>query len=123
MNKQEYLDFCRDMPGTALDQPFNEDFDTWIARHADTGKWFAAVLRHEGRDLVNLKCDPVESEFLQSVYGGVTPGYHMNKIHWNSIKPDGKVSDELMKEMADKSYNLILKSFSKKKQQEILGEQ
>ena len=46
----------------------------------------------------------------------------MNKVHWNSIKPDGCVPNEVMKDLLDKSYNLILKSFSKKKQKEILGE-
>lgn len=106
MNKQEYLDFCRDMPGAALDQPFNEDFDTWIARHADTGKWFAAVLRHESRDFVNLKCDPVESEFLQSVYDGVTPGYHMNKTHWISVYFDADVPDGLICRLTQESFRL-----------------
>lgn len=106
MNKQQYLDFCRDIPGAALDQPFSEDFDAWIARHADSGKWFAAVLHHGGQDFVNLKCDPIESEFLQSVYGGVKPGYHMNKIHWISVHFDSDVPDELICRLTHASFRL-----------------
>lgn len=43
----------------------------------------------------------------------------MNKQHWNSVKPDGGVPDELIKNMLDKSYDLVLQSFSKKKQKEL----
>ena len=55
-------------------------------------------------------------------YDDIVPGFYMNKVHWNSIKPDGKVPDALLKELVDKSYNLILKGFSKKRQQEILND-
>lgn len=44
----------------------------------------------------------------------------MNKEHWNSINPNGEVPDELLKDLLDKSYALVLGSFSKKKQKEIL---
>ena len=46
----------------------------------------------------------------------------MNKLHWNSINPDGEVPDELLMDMLDKSYHLVLKGFSKKRQAELLGE-
>ena len=55
-------------------------------------------------------------------YDDIVPGFYMNKVHRNSIKPDGKVPDDLLKELVDKSYNLILKGFSKKRQQEILND-
>lgn len=45
----------------------------------------------------------------------------MNKMHWNSVKPDGEVPDDLRKDLLDKSYQLVLERFSMKKQQEILG--
>ncbi len=59
---------------------------------------------------------------MRTKYADIIPGYYMNKVHWNSIKPDGEVPDDLLKELADNSYRLILASFSKKKQQELLGE-
>ena len=44
----------------------------------------------------------------------------MNKEHWNSVRPDGNVPDELLKDLLDKSYGLVLGGLSKKKQKEIL---
>ena len=71
---------------------------------------------------ITLKLEPLEGEFFRNQYEDIVPGYYMNKVHWNSIKPDGEVPDELLKELVDKSYNLILKGFSKKRQQEILNQ-
>lgn len=70
---------------------------------------------------ITLKLEPLEGEFLRKQYMDIIPGYYMNKVHWNSIKANGAVPDALMKELVDKSYNLILAGFSKKKQREILG--
>ena len=106
MNKEEYLEFCRSVSGALVDQPFEEDFETYIARHADTGKWFAAVLHHNGRDFANLKCDPVEAEFLRSVYAGIEPGWHMNKTHWNTVVFDSDVPDELICSLTLESFRL-----------------
>ena len=47
--------------------------------------------------------------------------YYMNKTHWNSIKVDGSVPDDLLKDLLDRSYALVLSGFSKKKQAEILS--
>lgn len=44
----------------------------------------------------------------------------MNKVHWNSVNANGEVPDDLLKDMLDKSYQLVLSGFSKKKQNEIL---
>ena len=44
----------------------------------------------------------------------------MPKVHWNSIKAEGNVPDELLKEMLEKSYRLVLGGFSKKRQKELL---
>ena len=52
----------------------------------------------------------------------IIPGYYSNKRCWNSILPDGQVPDALLKALLDKSYDLVLKGFSKKRQREILGE-
>ena len=106
MNKKEYLVWCWTIPGTIVDQPFEKDFDTYIVRHSDTGKWIAAVLEYKGRKLVDLKCDPIESEFLQSVYQGIAPGYHMNKTHWISVYFDSDVPDELLQQLTLSSFRL-----------------
>lgn len=87
------------------------------------GKMFAAVLLNSENVpyYINLKLEPEEGAFLREQYPDIVPGYYSNKQHWNSVKPDGAVPDELLKDMLDKSYRLVLKGFSKKRQREILG--
>ncbi|MBQ7826202.1 MAG: MmcQ/YjbR family DNA-binding protein, partial [Clostridia bacterium] len=63
-----------------------------------------------------------EGEFWREQYDDVIPGYYMNKVHWNSVRPDGIVPDEILRDMLDKSYALVLGGFSKKRQREILAE-
>lgn len=94
----------------------------WI-RYQVCGKMFAAICMSWENEpyYITLKLEPTEGDFLRQQYEDIIPGYYMNKTHWNSIKPDGEVPDELLKDLLDKSYNLVLGGFSKKKQREILG--
>jgi len=87
------------------------------------GKMLAALCLGEDDEpcYITLKLEPSEGDFLRQQYEDIIPGYYMNKVHWNSLKADGNVPDDLLKEMLDKSYNLVLTGFSKKKQKEILG--
>ena len=95
----------------------------WI-RYMLGGKMFAAILLDwSGAPYyINLKLEPAEGELMRAAWPDIIPGYYSNKVHWNSIKPDGDVPDELMKSMLDKSYDLVLHGFSKKRQRELLGE-
>lgn len=94
----------------------------WI-RYQIGGKMFAAVCLRENNEpyYITLKLEPAEGEFLRTQYEDIIPGYYMNKMHWNSVNPDGAVPDNLLKDLLDKSYQLVLGGFSKKKQQEILS--
>lgn len=93
----------------------------WI-RYMIGGKMFAAILldREDKPYYINLKLEPGDGDFLRQQYKDIIPGYYSNKQHWNSINPDGEVPDDLLKDMLDKSYELVLHGFSKKRQQEIL---
>jgi predicted DNA-binding protein (MmcQ/YjbR family) len=95
----------------------------WI-RYKIGDKMFAAILLDDDNKpyYINLKLEPTEGEFLRSQYADIIPGYYSNKRCWNSIMPDGQVPDDLLKALLDKSYDLVLKGFSKKRQREILGE-
>lgn len=93
----------------------------WIRYHVG-GKMFAAICLND-EDVpvyVTLKLEPLAGEFWRGQYEDVIPGYYMNKVHWNSINPDGQVPDEILKDMLDQSYALVLGGLSKKKQKEIL---
>ena len=76
----------------------------------------------EGKEIITLKLEPLLGQFLRNLYeGDIVPGYYMNKVHWNSVYVEGNVPDDVLRDMADKSYELILSGFSKKLQNEILG--
>lgn len=94
----------------------------WIRYQID-GKMFAAICLDDQNEpyYITLKLEPMEGDFLRQQYEDIIPGYYCNKVHWNSVKPDGAVPDDLLKDMLDKSYTLILKGFSKKRQKEILA--
>ena len=74
----------------------------------------------EGKRIITLKLDPAEGQFLRKQYKDIVAGYYMNKDHWNSVYEEGDVPDEVLRDMVDKSYELILGGFSKKAQKEIL---
>ena len=112
-------EFLLQKPGATKD--LKEEWN-WI-RYQIGGKMFAAVCLGENDEpyYITLKLEPAEGDFLRQQYEDIIPGYYMNKQHWNSVKPDGEVPDDLLKDLLDKSYQLVLAGLSKKKQQEILS--
>jgi predicted DNA-binding protein (MmcQ/YjbR family) len=78
------------------------------------GKMFALTGLDESEFKVNLKCDPERAIELREQYDHITAGFHMNKKHWNTVKPDGSLSNELFKELIDHSYDLVVKGLPKK---------
>ncbi len=118
--KYEWLDdYCRSKKGTEKD--YKEEWEA--TRYMLLGKMFAMQGNHkDGRAIITLKLDPSHGQLLREEYADIIPGYYMNKEHWNSVYLDGKVPEDLLQEMIDESYELILASLSKKARQEILAE-
>ena len=106
MTRDEYVDFCLSLDGAAVDAPFNEDFDTLVARHGDSRKWFALIMKLDGREVVNLKCDPMEADFLRNAYEGISEAWHMNKVHWNSVWLESDVPDAEIRRQTAESFRL-----------------
>ncbi len=89
-------------------------------RYLIGGKMFCAICTHKNkRPIVTLKCEPDFSNMLKENYEEIIEGYYMNKIHWNSVFLDGNVPDNVIKQMIDISYKLVLESLTKKLQKEI----
>lgn len=92
-------------------------------RYLIRGKMIAAFCgENSDRTLFTVKCEPDFNDFIRSTYPDVIEGYYMNKTHWNSVIIGGNVPDDVVREMCDRAYNLILRSFTKKVQNEILAE-
>jgi predicted DNA-binding protein (MmcQ/YjbR family) len=92
-------------------QPFGPD--VVVLRVA--GKIFAIFPLDPIPARVNLKCDPERAIELREQFEAVQPGYHMNKQHWNTVLLDGSLPDELVCDLIDHSYKLVVQSLPKSK--------
>lgn len=109
MTLDRFRAHCLKKPGFSEDLPFGPE--VLVFRVA--GKIFA-LTDPDTFGSMNLKCDPERAVDLRERYSGITPGYHMNKVHWNSVVTDGSVPDKLILELADHSYDLVRASLPKK---------
>jgi predicted DNA-binding protein (MmcQ/YjbR family) len=84
-------------------------------------KMFGLMNIHEDRPSINLKNSKEENLSLRNIFEEIVPGYHMNKEHWNTIYLDGKLSDEMIRNLIDKSYTIVFNSLNKSTKKRILG--
>ncbi len=116
MKRSELIEYCLTYPDTYEDYPFddvpNSDKAWTVMRHRLNKKSFALIYERNGL-CVNLKCEPIRADFLRQIYIGVTPAYHMNKEHWNTIRLDSDVPVDELYSMIEHSYRLTI-SKSKK---------
>ena len=120
--KYDWIDkYLLEKPGVTKD--LQQDWN-WIRYHIG-GKMFAAICLDDNDNpyYITLKLEPLEGEFWRKQYEDIIPGYYMNKVHWNSVKADGKVPDDILRDLLNKAYGIVLGSLSKKKQKEILGDE
>ena len=94
----------------------------WV-RYKIGDKMFVAVCldREDKPYYVTLKLEPGEGEFWRAQYADVIPGYYCDKRHWNSVRADGDVPDDALRDMLDHAYLAVLGKLSKKKQMELTG--
>ena len=114
MNIEELRNHCLSFKGTKEGFPFDNKTIVFSVK----GKMFC-LTDIEDFEQINLKCDPEKAIVLRERYVDVIPGYHMNKKHWNSIKTNGKIPVELIKEWIHDSYKLVVAGLSKKVQKEL----
>jgi len=114
MNIEEYCDYCLKKPGVTDEFPFGPD--TLVFKVM--GKMFALSGVDEFSGM-NLKCDPEMAIRLREEFDAVKPGYHMNKNHWNTVEINADASDKKIYEWIDHSYNLVVKSLTKKLRDEL----
>ncbi len=115
MNIESIREYSLAKPGTSEKMPFDDD----VLVFRVMGKIFLLMSISEGIRM-NLKCDPEYAIELRERYEGeIIPGYHMNKQHWNTVYFNGNLSDKLLKELIDHSYDLIAKSLKKAQREEL----
>mgnify|MGYP002527094200 FL=1 len=109
MTLDHFREYCLSLKGTTEEMPFDEN--TLVFKVF--GKMFA-LTNLENFEYTNLKCDPEKSITLREEYMEVTPAWHMNKKHWNSVSFEGDLSDQQIESWVADSYNLVVKNMPKK---------
>ena len=104
-------------PGAAEAYPFGPD--TLVPKVG--GKMFGLLYEEEGIARISLKCDPEHGELLRATHPSIIPGYHLNKRHWITIIVDGSIPDDLMRDLIDESYDLVVKGLPRAVRNELIG--
>jgi len=115
MDLHEIVRYCESKPAVTEDFPF--DMDTLTMKVG--GKMFLLADVNSDPPRINLKCDPVLAEVLRKEYSAITPGYHMNKVHWNTVTIDGSIPREKVLWMIDHSYELVIRNLPRSIREEI----
>ena len=118
MNLETYYEYCLSKKGVTEHFPFDQD--TLVFKVGEKMFALSSLSQWEkGEATVNLKCDPERSTELRVEYEAINPGYHMSKVHWNTIGINKDAPDTLIKELIDHSYDLVFKSLTNKIKQQI----
>ncbi len=125
MTPQEAIDLCLSKKGAYLDYPFGSD--SVIVKVGKTeerpGRIFAQVFPRQGMDWMTLNCDRETGELYRTLFPGiVTRGYHCPPVqqpYFNTFPLDGRVPDEMIREMAEHSYRTVVKKLTKRVREEL----
>lgn len=116
MNVEAFRTYCLQKKHVTESFPFDQS--TLVFKVA--GKMFALTGLDKKPFTVNLKCNPEKALELRELHEStIIPGWHMNKKHWNTVTFEGDLPQDLLVELVDHSYNLVVQSLTKKAQKEF----
>ncbi|MFE4468087.1 MmcQ/YjbR family DNA-binding protein [Leifsonia sp. NPDC056824] len=94
------------LPGATRSHQSTGDWEVWKV----SGKVFMLQTAMPGEPVVILKADPADALALREAHADITPGYHMNKVHWITVHPGGSVQAELVGDLVSDSYRLVVEA-------------
>jgi predicted DNA-binding protein (MmcQ/YjbR family) len=106
---------CLDHVGAIEDFPFGPQTSVFKVE----GRMFALSALDRAPLEVSVKCEPELALGLRRSYPAIRAGYHLNKRHWNTITLDGSVSDELVRDMIEDSYDLVVSALPQRVQRRL----
>ncbi len=118
MNIQNLYEFCLSKKGVTEHFPFDEE--TLVFKVG--GKMFCLTSLKDwenGNPSLNLKCNPEKAQELRTEFEAVNEGYHMSKVHWNTVTYNSDASNKMILELINHSYDMVFNSLTKKVQAEI----
>jgi predicted DNA-binding protein (MmcQ/YjbR family) len=115
MTAAELRRLCFEFTGASEEFPFGTETSVFKVE----GKMFAlSALRSEPLQ-VSLKCEPELAEQLRAAHAAIVPGYHLNKRHWNTVTIDGSLSDRMIADMIEDSYDLVVAALPRRKRKAL----
>ncbi len=115
MDLTDVIAHCLRMIGAQETTPFGPEALVYKVG----GKMFAVTVPEDFPPRINLKCDPERALELRDEYRGIKPGWHMNKKHWNTVMLDGSVPPNLVRELIEHSYQLVMEALPRKLREEV----
>ena len=125
MDRQTVFDYIKKKYKVLPEYPWRKNRGGAVLRHADNKKWFALVMDVQSDkvgltgtdyvDVINLKVDDIFFRDLIIQENGIMPAYHMNKMHWISVRLDGTVPEERVFDLIDMSYMATASAKKKEK--------
>lgn len=109
MNASALREHCLSFQGASETFPFGPEASVFKVSR----KMFALSRLDRAPLSVSLKCEPGLAEGLRESYAAVLPGYHLNKRHWNTVMLDGSLADQMIKDMIEDSYDLVVSGLPK----------
>jgi predicted DNA-binding protein (MmcQ/YjbR family) len=115
VNADALRDYCLALTGVSETFPFGPKVSVFKV----AGKMFALSILDEVPLRVSLKCEPELAEQLRASHAAVLPGYHLNKRHWNTVIIDGSLTDQMIKDMIEDSYDLVVSKLPRAQRQAL----
>jgi predicted DNA-binding protein (MmcQ/YjbR family) len=109
MTPEEIGGVALGLPEAAMDHAFGPETNVYKVE----GKVFAILLPGGDPPHVTLKCEPGLALELRAQFPEVTPGYHTDKKHWNTVRLDGDVPADELRDMIEHSYERVVAGLPK----------
>ena len=125
MDVPRLREICLGFPGAFEDFPFGPELSVFKVRAAVSGgarheaKMFALSAMDPGNWSVSLKCEPALADQLRAAHPEITGAWHLNKRHWNGVRLDGGLPDDMIRDMVEDSYDLVVASLSRRQREQL----
>jgi predicted DNA-binding protein (MmcQ/YjbR family) len=100
-----FREYCLSLPEVEETLPFGDDTLVYKV----SGRMFA-MISISIPDHFAVKCHPDRALLLRDRYAEITPGWHLNKRHWNDVSIVGELTDSFLKSEIRHSYFAVVRN-------------
>lgn len=108
-------DVAQSLTASECSQPFGAEYDVYKV----LSKMYLIAFELKGIPILNVKVDPQHGDMLRDIYPFIHTGYHMNKKHWISIYENEDLDPDLVIDLVQSSYDLVVSKLNKAQRQRI----